>query len=146
MLDDQEIGVIGEVHPETLDAFEVKTKRVTLFEINVESLSNLRKTERLSWNPISRFPGLVRQLDLITNASTPAGAVQDIIIHFPSVAKCTLLDIYSGPQIPQGSKSLSFEVFWQSPSRTLTDKEVEIALSQLLEILNEKTGSTLRLE
>jgi len=146
LLDDQEIGVIGEVHPATLDAFEIKTKRVTLFEINVESLPNINKTERLSWNPISRFPGLVRQLDLITHASTPAGAVQDIIIHFPSVAKCILLDIYSGPQIPQGSKSLSFEVVWQSPSRTLTDKEVEIALSQLLEVLNEKTSATLRLE
>jgi phenylalanyl-tRNA synthetase beta chain len=145
-IDGQEIGVIGEVHPATLDAFEIKTKRVTLFEINVESLTNLRKSESLSWNPISRFPSLVRQLDLITDISTPSGAVNDIIVNFPSVAKSTLLDIYSGSQIPEGRKSLSFEVVWQSPSRTLTDKEVEIALSQLLNLLDEKTGSKLRLE
>lgn len=142
----QEIGVIGEIHPVTLDAFEVKTKRVTLFEINVESLADLRIPESLSWNPISRFPSLVRQLDLITDISTPAGAVNDIIVNFPSVAKSTLLDIYSGSQIPQGRKSLSFEVVWQSPSRTLTDKEVEIALAQLLALLDENTNSKLRLE
>ncbi|MFL2640197.1 MAG: phenylalanine--tRNA ligase subunit beta [Dehalococcoidia bacterium] len=145
-IDGQEIGVIGEVHPDTLDDFEVKTKRVTLFEINVESLADFRNSESLSWKPISRFPGLVRQLDLITDVSTPSGAVNDIIVNFPSVAKSTLLDIYSGSQIPEGQKSLSFEIVWQSPSRTLTDKEVEIALSQLLDLLNEKTNSKLRLE
>jgi phenylalanyl-tRNA synthetase beta chain len=143
---DKSIGVIGEILPDTLNYFEINNKRLILFEIDLESLANIEtKHPTQALNPISRYPGLIRELDLLTKESTPSGAIEKIIRNFPSISKVKLLDIYNGPQIPSGQKSSSFEIVWQSPSRTLTDKEVEIAQNQLLEELREALDAKLRL-
>ena len=143
---DKSIGVIGEILPDTLNYFEINNKRLILFEIDLESLANIEtKHPTQALNPISRYPGLIRELDLLTKESTPSGAIEKIIRNFPSISKVKLLDIYTGPQIPSGQKSSSFEIIWQSPSRTLTDKEVEIAQNQLLEELREALDAKLRL-
>ena len=143
---DKSIGVIGEILPDTLNYFEINNKRLILFEIDLESLANIEtKHPTQALNPISRYPGLIRELDLLTKESTPSGAIEKIIRNFPSISKVKLLDIYTGPQIPSGQKSSSFEIIWQSPSRTLTDKEVEIAQTQLLEELREALDAKLRL-
>ena len=143
---DKSIGVIGEILPDTLNYFEINNKRLILFEIDLESLANIEtKHPTQALNPISRYPGLIRELDLLTKESTPSGAIEKIIRNFPSISKVKLLDIYNGPQIPRGQKSSSFEIVWQSPSRTLTDKEVEIAQNQLLEELREALDAKLRL-
>ncbi len=138
------IGVLGEVHPDTLAALDIRASRVVLYEIDLQAALSHREERDRAWQPVSRYPGLRRELALLVDETSPAGAVADIIRNFPSVMTSALVDVYQGPQVPDGQKSLAFSLVWQSPMRTLTDHEVDVAQAQLLDKLRRETGAVLR--
>ena len=70
--------------------------------------------------------------------------VQDIIESFPLVSRLTIFDVYSGEQVPPGKKSLAYRVVFQSPTHTLTEKEVNKIHQQILDKLSSELGATLR--
>ena len=141
---DRPFGVIGEVHPDTLAELDIRATRVALYEIDLHAALQHRQQSARTWQSVSRFPGVMRELSLLIDDGAPAGAVGDIIRDFPSVARSALVDVYQGPQVPDGKKSLAFSLVWQSPLRTLTDTEVDVAEAQLLDKLQRETGATLR--
>ena len=141
---DESIGLIGEVHPDTLEAMGIRQPRVMYFEIDLGEAVKWRTDRMRSYRLISRYPGVVRDLAFLVDESVPAGRLERIIREFPAIAESALVDIYAGEQVPQGRKSLAFTVVWQSPTRTLTDAEVDVAQQQLLDALARETGSTLR--
>ena len=47
------------------------------------------------------------------------------------LADAKLFDVYTGDSIPQGTKSLAFALVYQSPDRTLTDKEIDKAQQKI---------------
>jgi phenylalanyl-tRNA synthetase beta chain len=55
-----------------------------------------------------------------------------------------VFDIYSGEQVPQGSKSIAFKLKLQAVDRTLTEDEVNKSISSLLEALTTKLNARLR--
>ena len=138
------LGVIGEAHPDTLTALDIRSPRVVLYEIDLVTALENRAERDLAWSPVSRYPGVHREIALIVDADSAAGAVADIVGNFPTVMRSALVDAYQGPQIPPDKKSLAFSMVWQSPTRTLTDYEVDVAQTQLLDKLARETGATLR--
>ena len=137
-------GTIGEVHPDTLAALDIRAPRVVLYEIDLNAALENRRERDTTWQSVSRYPGVLRELSLLVDDGAPAGAVADIIRDFPSIARSALVDVYQGSQVPDGKKSLSFSLVWQSPTRTLTDTEVDVAEAQLLDKLKRETGAALR--
>jgi len=73
-----------------------------------------------------------------------AKKIQDIIRSFPLVSQVSLFDLYIGKQIPGGKKSLAFRVVYQSPTRTLTEEEVEKVGREILARLSQEVGASLR--
>ncbi len=141
---DRPMGVIGEVHPDTLATLGIRATRVVLYEIDLHAALQRRQKTAHAWQAVSRYPGVLRELALLLDEDAPAGAVSDIIRDFPSIAQSTLVDLYQGPQVAEGKKSLAYSLVWQSPLRTLTDTEVDVAEAQLLDKLLRETGATLR--
>ncbi|MYD35770.1 MAG: phenylalanine--tRNA ligase subunit beta [Dehalococcoidia bacterium] len=137
-------GTIGEVHPDTLAALDIRTPRVVLYEINLHAVLDHRREAERTWQSVSRYPSVLRELSLLIDEGAPAGLVSDIIRDFPSIVRSSLVDVYQGPQVPDGKKSLAFSLVWQSPTRTLTDTEVDVAETQLLDKLQREAGATLR--
>ena len=87
----------------------------------------------------------MRELSLlIDDGDAPAAPLAISFRDFPSVVRSALVDVYQGPQVPDGKKSLAFSLVWQSPVRTLTDTEVDVAEAQLLDKLLRETSATLR--
>jgi len=142
--DNHVIGLVGEVHPDAMEALEIRRPRVMLFEIDLTAAVQYRTERAGTYRLISRYPGVIRDLALLVDQATPSGRIERIIREFPAIAESSLVDVYTGEQVPQGKKSLAFYIVWQSPTRTLTDIEVEIAQNQLLEVLERETGATLR--
>ena len=62
----------------------------------------------------------------------------------PFVTDIGLFDIYRGTGVEKGKKSLAFRVLLQDTRKTLTDAEVESAISQLREVLKFKFNAKLR--
>ncbi|MEE9198883.1 MAG: phenylalanine--tRNA ligase subunit beta, partial [Dehalococcoidia bacterium] len=138
-----ELGVLGEVHPQVAGAFDIESASVYLFDIELETLfRHISPSKR--YRPIPRFPGVVRDLAVLVDAQTSARVVEEIIKAFPLVSSAKLFDIYSGDQVMAGKKSLAYRILYQSPSRTLTEEEVSIVQAQLVQKLAQEAGAQLR--
>ena len=135
-------GVIGELHPKVSEAFEISGP-VYLFEIDLTALLPFTAGHKM-FQPIPRFPAIVRDMALVVDAKMTHQKTQDIIKSFPLVTQATIFDVYSGEQVPPGKKSLAYKATFQSPTHTLTDEEVNKVQQQILNRLSAELGATLR--
>jgi phenylalanyl-tRNA synthetase beta chain len=135
-------GVVGELHPKVLEAFEIPGT-ACLFEIDLTALLPFTTSYRM-FQPIPRFPAIDRDIALVVDAEVSNQEVQDIIKGFSLVNRVTIFDVYTGGQLPPGKKSLAYRITFQSPTHTLTDKEVNKVQPQILDKLSQKFGATLR--
>jgi phenylalanyl-tRNA synthetase beta chain len=81
---------------------------------------------------------------LIVDTEISHQRVLDIIKSFPLANQVTLFDVYVGDQVPPGKKSLAYRITFQSPTHTLTDKEVNKVQQQILSKLSGELGVILR--
>jgi phenylalanyl-tRNA synthetase beta chain len=65
-------------------------------------------------------------------------------IHVPSLRRVALFDVYEGPQVGSGRKSLAYSLLYQADDRTLTDAEVNGAHAHVVERLRAKLGAEVR--
>lgn len=143
LADGQTIGVLGEVHPKTTALFDIATAPVMLFEIDLSKLLPLVSAVP-RYEPLPRYPGIVRDLALVVDADVSSSQVQDMIQGSPLVSEVTLFDVYTGDRVPEGKKSLAFSVRYRSPDRTLTDEEVDRGQHKIIGRLERELGAALR--
>jgi phenylalanyl-tRNA synthetase beta chain len=62
----------------------------------------------------------------------------------PLLKDVRLFDVYSGDPIPAGSKSLAYNLVYQTDERTLTDAEVAKAHQKIVKAAERESGATLR--
>ncbi|MFC1916326.1 phenylalanine--tRNA ligase subunit beta [Chloroflexota bacterium] len=139
---DKRLGVIGELHPEVAQAFDI-SETAHLFEINVTELLPAIIGHKM-FQPIPRFPTTIRDIALIVDRGISHQQVLDIIKSSALVNQVTIFDVYSGGQVPAGKKSLAYRITYQSPTHTLTDEEADQAQQQILSKLSKQLGATLR--
>ena len=138
------VGVIGEVHPRTLELFEAASEAVALFELDVDALAQAVSTEPVRYRPIARYPGALRDLAVVLDAGVPAAQVQAIIEREALVTHATLFDVYEGTGVADGKRSLAYQVLFQAADRTLVGDEVSRAMADILAALEREVGATLR--
>ena len=93
-----------------------------------------------------RFPAALRDLAFVVDEALPYG---DLAAEVRSAAKdllgsVTLLDVYRGPQVGDGKKSFALRLVLRSPTRTLTEAEVEKVTSRIEGRVLHKLGGTIR--
>ena len=140
--DDNRLGVIGELHPKVSSAFDI-AEPVYLFEIGLNALLPFT-TGYKKFQPIPRFPSIVRDVALVVDTGVTHRTIEDIIKSFGLVNQVTLFDVYTGEQVPPGKKSFAYSITFQSPSHTLTDQEVNRVQQQILKRLSHELGASLR--
>jgi phenylalanyl-tRNA synthetase beta chain len=138
----KKLGVVGEVHQKVVEAFDL-TEKVYLLEINLAELLSFTLEHKL-FQPISRFPAVVRDIALVVDSGVTHRQVLDIITGFPLVTWVALFDLYTGGKLPAGKKSLAYRITFQSPSQTLTDEAANSILKKVLGRLSKELGATLR--
>jgi len=136
------LGIIGELHAKVSPAFEI-SGAVYLFEIYLTALLPFTIGYK-EFQPILRFPAIVRDIALVVDTGISHQRVKDIISSFPLVKQVSIFDVYLGDQVPRGKKSLAYRITFQSPTHTLTDEEVNKVQQQILNKLSSELGATLR--
>jgi len=142
IVNDDKVGTVGEVHPRVAQAFEL-SNTICLIEIDLVKLSSMI-TWTKEYQSIPRFPSVARDIALLVDEQVVYQTVENIIRSFPLATKVTLFDLYRGKQIAEGKKSFAIRIVYQSPSRTLTDEEVDQTQGQMLARLHQELGATLR--
>jgi phenylalanyl-tRNA synthetase beta chain len=121
---DAALGVMGEVHPQVCERFDLPEQPVAILELDLDLLLARRQPRR--YQPILRFPAVLEDMALVVDADTPAQAVEDTIRAGGGnlLRQVELFDLYQGESIPAGKKSLAYALTFQAEDRSLTDDEV----------------------
>ncbi len=138
-IDDEPVGVIGEMHPTTLAAFGIE-QTVTLFEIDLEALL-AHVPQRHQAQEVSRFPAVEQDLALVVDTAVSAASLQTIIEQSRLVASARPFDVYRGDQLPDGKKSVAFAIEYQATDRTLTGEDANKEQDRILGRLAREFGA-----
>jgi phenylalanyl-tRNA synthetase beta chain len=140
-------GVVGELHPDVRDAFDLRPEPVAYFEFRLEALAAVRaETDQAEnrFRSLSRFPSANRDLALLVPVDVPAGQVQHLIQRVRLVERAELFDVYVGENVPDGMRSLAFRIWFRADDRTLTADDVNRSLNGLTRVLEREAGATVR--
>jgi phenylalanyl-tRNA synthetase beta chain len=114
-------------------------------ELEVEALMRLARPVS-GVEDVPRFPPVRRDLAFTVDASIPAGRVRSALEDAAGeiVGSVLLFDVFEGPPLPEGTKSLAYSVDFRVPDRTLTDEEVDGAVDAIVQRLSRDVGARLR--
>ncbi len=139
----QRIGVFGEVHPEVRDVYGMEGG-VYLAELSADAIYENRRAA-IVYTPIPKHPAVERDFSFVCGEETEAASVASAICSAsPLVVSAKLFDVFRGPQIGEGKKSMSYAVMLRAADRTLTDEEADGATAKILSALEEKLRIRLR--
>ncbi len=134
------IGWLGELSP-TLTRDLPGERRVLALEVSLPPLSAAARPP--SHRPLPRSPASKRDLSLLVVEGVPEMDVRAEILAEPLVEAAFLYDLYQGKGLPDGHVSLTYEVTFRDPERTLSSEEVEEAVARILGRLSSR-GARLR--
>ena len=141
---EQKVGTLGQVHPLVAADYGISDEVYTA-EINLTVLFTLLAEESL-YQPLPKFPSVDRDLALVCDDELTAAAVENCIRSAGGklLRKVKLFDLYKGKGIPEGKKSLAFNLELRSDERTLTDADIEPVIKNILEKLETVLGAVIR--
>ena len=139
---DDNIGVIGKLHPGIASAFDLN-KDVFLFELDTDRAF---ATAVPVVQEISKFPMIRRDISFIVDEKVLAS---DLVAAVESIApdliqNVRIFDIYQGPGVEEGRKSVALGLILQETSRTLTDNDADAAMSAAVRKLQQEFAAVLR--
>jgi len=142
VVDGKSIGVIGELHPQWVQKYELPLPPV-VFELELDAL---KQASVPSYAELSRFPAVIRDLAIVVDHSIDLQALFDGLNSCRQgiVRDITLFDLYTGKGVGEGKKSLAFRIVMQDTQRTLQDAEVDAAVQHLVAYLQDAFAAQLR--
>ena len=140
---EKKIGVIGEIAPAVLENYEIGT-RAYVASVDMADIFENRIAEK-KFKPTPRFPASGRDLAIICDDEIPAASLEKAIRTGAGklLEKVELFDVYKGPSVAPGKKSVAYSMTLRAPDRTLTVEECDRAVAKVLKEL-EKLGAKLR--
>lgn len=143
MVDDQLVGFIGQVHPQT--AKEYKIPETYVFELNLELLLAAPKIEN-EYTPISKYPSITRDIALLVDDDVENTTIVEAIKQKGGayLKDIHLFDVYAGSHLPAGKKSLAYTLTYQDDKGTLTEDQVNTAFDKVTAYLQDKVDAEIR--
>ena len=142
LLGTEPLGWAGMLHP-NLEKQLGFDQRVYLVELDQSVLLG-RDVPR--FKPLSRYPSVRRDVALIVDADLPVGHLADAVREQGGalLRDVAVFDVYRGPGVADGQKSVALALVWQDEQETLTDSRVDAAVAQVLELLGTRFNAHLR--
>jgi phenylalanyl-tRNA synthetase beta chain len=123
LVDGQAAGWLGELHPEQVRALDL-TYVPVLFELDWVTALRVQPSV---YRAVSRQPQVRRDLAFVVDESVPFSAIHERVTLAGSslLRDIRLFDVYRGPGVEVGTKSVAIGLIFQDDSRTLTDEDVD---------------------
>jgi len=135
-------GVVGKLHPDVARQIGLD-KGALLFELDADK--TLAAHIPVAEN-ISKYPTIRRDIAVIVQEQVTAaelvGAAESAALEL--VRSVRIFDIYQGPGIEAGLKSVALGLILQETSRTLTDEDADTVMSAVLRKMQQDFGAELR--
>ena len=117
-------GAVGEIDPAALQRFEV-SERVAILELNLDEVLG-REPKPAQWTAVSRMPSSDLDLAFVLADDVPAEKLEKAIRQGAGklLADIDLFDVFRGPSLGDGKRSLAYRLRLQAPDRNLDDTDI----------------------
>ncbi len=141
----KELLQIGVVSPKLRKRFDLK-QPVYLLELNFDMLVKSTKKLRIQAEELSKFPEVKRDLALLVDKQTSFAQLREAAFGAERklLKRVSLFDVYEGDKLPEGKKSYALSFVLEDKSRTLDDKSIEKAMSNIQRQLEQRCGAVVR--
>ena len=140
-----ELGIMGEIHPDVAENYGMDNVRIYCCEIMFDALIRHADTEKV-YRPLPKYPSTSRDIALLVDEDMEVGKIEDVIRQYGGdiLESVKLFDVYRGKQVEEGKKSVAFALTYRDRDKTLTDEEVTPVHNKVLKALKEKLNAVLR--
>jgi phenylalanyl-tRNA synthetase beta chain len=138
----QPVGWIGELHPSLVRELAF-TYAPVLFEVDFAAALAVSLAR---YQEISRYPQVRRDLAIVVDESVTLSTLAERVTLSASslLRDLRIFDVYRGPGLEKGRKSVALGLIFQDISRTLTDDDVERLMASVVTDLREKLNARIR--
>jgi phenylalanyl-tRNA synthetase beta chain len=138
-------GLVGELHPSVLAAWDLRAERVLVAELAISGLS-AGQLAPVRVAPVGRFQPLERDVALVVPEPLAAADLAATLraAGGDTLRQIALFDIYRGAPLAAGEKSLAWRVVFAADERALTDEEVDADVARLISAVASAHGARLR--
>ncbi|MBN1948724.1 MAG: phenylalanine--tRNA ligase subunit beta [Candidatus Cloacimonetes bacterium] len=135
----KKIASLGRLDPKIGLKYDLN-KAVYSFEINLSDILSCHRKSVPNYSEILRYPPVLRDISFIVPVKyTLADIAESIRSIDPAVIKqVQLFDEFTGKNIPEGHRSLSFNLVFNSPTKTLTDDFINGIIKLIIEMLQKE--------
>jgi phenylalanyl-tRNA synthetase beta chain len=136
------VGHAGQLHPAVIERSGLP-KGTCAVELNLDAMPIV---DALPAPRVSPFPAVFQDVSLVVNARVAAQAVEGAIRDGAGelLEDVRLFDVYTGPQVGEDRKSLTFALRFRASDRTLTEDEASAARDAAVRCAAERVGAVLR--
>jgi phenylalanyl-tRNA synthetase beta chain len=145
MADEQQLGILGELHPQVREHYDLSPAPVLAADIDLNALQAIIP-EIVAVQQVTLYPPVLEDLAVVVDQTLPAARVAEVIrLAAGKVVKdVRLFDVYTGGQIDPGKKSLAYSLTYQATDRTLKDQDVAQIRQRIIRRLEQELGAELR--
>jgi phenylalanyl-tRNA synthetase beta chain len=139
---DVAVGWIGELHPRLLKDLGL-SNTLFLFELETELAFT---SNGLKFINISKYPSVRRDLAVVIDENVPLAVLQENVKFSASglLSDLRVFDVYRGPGVEIGRKSIALGLILQDSSRTLTDLDADAVVTAVVTRLRDVLSATIR--
>ena len=93
---------------------------------------------------ISKFPGVYKDVAFIVDNKTTSLEIEGVIKKSGGrlLTNIQIFDLY--PNVEEGKKSMAYKLYFQDPSRTLSDEEVMEVFNKIISDVENKLNAKVR--
>jgi phenylalanyl-tRNA synthetase beta chain len=144
LADGRLVGHAGELHPQVVERLELPA-RTCAAELDLDLLIAVAP-EVVPAQPLSTYPLALQDVALVVEESRPAAEVESALRAGGGslVESVELFDLYSGPPVPPGHRSLAYRLGLRAPDRTLTSEEATAVRDAAVAEAARRTGAVQR--
>ena len=138
------LGILGQIHPAVAENYDVDCELYAA-ELDFNALlSSMGGTP--VYQPLPRFPAVTRDIALVCDKCLPVGKLEECICRGAKglLKGVRLFDVYTGKGVPEGKKSVAFNLELRADDRSLTAQEADEDVKGILELLSKELDSVLR--
>ncbi|WP_084029101.1 phenylalanine--tRNA ligase subunit beta [Mycobacterium avium subsp. hominissuis] len=142
LVGDTPVGYAGQLHPAVVERAGLPRGTCAL-ELDLDAIPLVAT---LPAPRISPFPAVFQDVSLVVAADVPAQAVADAVREGAGdlLEDLQLFDVFTGPQLGEHRKSLTFALRFRAPDRTLTEDDATAARDAAVRRAAEAVGAELR--
>jgi phenylalanyl-tRNA synthetase beta chain len=139
------VATLWHVSKKQLQEFDIR-QPVFYMDINFEALLKLFEKNKITYNEVSKYPAVTRDLALLVDRATSFREMEAAVLKLKlsRLRDIRLFDVFESEKLGKDKKSLAVSFTFQDEEKTMTDKDIDGMIGKLIQAFEKDLGAEIR--